>query len=328
MTAELHVIFGTGPVGCWTARALRRMGKRVRAVHRSGAKPGLLPDDVELVSADVSDSATAREAARGASVLYQALNPPYHRWHELFPGLQASALAAAQPENARYVSIENLYMYDSFRVITEESAFAPRSKKGLLRQKMAEEVMALHERGEVRATALRASDYYGPGVTGSALGELTFGRLVAGKKPQVLGSARLAHSFAYIEDVGDAAAVLGTSDVVLGRAWIAPHAPARTQGEMVEIAGRVTGTSTAPSVISPLMVRLAGLFSPEVRASREMMYQFTEPFVVDSKRIERELSLVPTPIETGMERTVKWYQEKESLRGGKAPEAIQRVPRA
>ena len=294
MSEELHVIFGTGPVGCWTAHALRRMGKRVRAVNRSGAKPRLLPDDVELVSADVSDPATAREAARGASVLYQALNPPYHRWHELFPGLQASALAAARAENARYVSIENLYMYDSSRPIAEESAVAPRSKKGLLRQKMAEEVMALHARGEVRTTALRASDYYGPGVTGSALGELTFGRLVAGKKPQVLGSARLPHSFAYIEDVGDAAAVLGTSDVVLGRAWIAPHAPARTQGEMVEVAGRVFGAAKRPSVISPLMVRLAGLFSPEVRASGEMMYQFTAPFVVDSSRIQRELTLSPT----------------------------------
>jgi nucleoside-diphosphate-sugar epimerase len=312
MPAELHVIFGTGPVGCWTAHALRRMGKRVRAVNRSGAKPRLLPDDVELVSADVSDSRTAHEAARGASVLYQALNPPYHRWHELFPGLQASALAAAQAENARYVSIENLYIYDSSQPIREDSAVAPRSKKGLLRQNMAEEVMALHARGDVRATALRASDYYGPGVTGSALGELTFGRLVAGKKPQVLGSARLPHSFAYIEDVGDAAAVLGTSDVVLGRAWIAPHAPARTQGEMVEAATRVLGTETRPSVISPLMVRLAGLFIPEVRASAEMLYQFTAPFVVDSKRIERELTLYPTPIDAGIQRTVAWYRERGS----------------
>ncbi len=286
------------------------MGKRVRAINRSGSRPRLLPDDVELVSADVSDSSTAREAARGASVLYQALNPPYHRWHELFPGLQATALAAAQAENARYVSIENLYMYDPSQPITAESAIAPRSKKGILRQRMAEEVMSLHERGEVRATALRSSDYYGPGVTSSALGEITFGRLVAKKRPQVLGSARTPHSFAYIEDVGDAAAVLGTSDIVLGRAWIAPHAPARTQGEMVEMAARVLGTDTRPSVISPVMVRLAGLFIPEVRASAEMMYEFTAPFVVDSKRTERELTLSPTPIETGIESTVAWYRER------------------
>src|SRR5918996_5522616 len=104
---ELHVIFGTGPVGCWTAQALRRLGIRVRAVNRSGERPDLMPTDADIVAADLSDTAQAREAARGASVLYQALNPPYHRWHQLFPGLQAAALAAALAENARYVSIEN-----------------------------------------------------------------------------------------------------------------------------------------------------------------------------------------------------------------------------
>src|SRR5918994_2174938 len=221
MTQELHVIFGTGPVGCWTAQALRAMGERVRAVNRSGARPQLMPDEVEIAKADAADPTQAPSAARGAAVIYQALNPPYHRWHELFPGLQSSVLAAAQAENARYVSIENLYMYDPSGPVTERSPVAPWSKKGVLRQKMAEEVMTHHEKGELRATALRASDYYGPGVVASAFGEMVFGRLVSGKKPQILGSADLPHSLAYIEDVGNAAAVLGTSDIVLGHAWIA-----------------------------------------------------------------------------------------------------------
>jgi dTDP-D-glucose 4,6-dehydratase len=33
--------------------------------------------------------------------------------------------------------------------------------------------------------------------------------------------------------------------------------------------------------------------------------------VVDSTRIQRELSLSPTPIETGIERTVTWYRERK-----------------
>ena len=94
--------------------------------------------------------------------------------------------------------------------------------------------MAAHARGEVRTTALRSSDYYGPGVLGSALGERVFGNLVAGKKVQLSGSTKMPHSFSYIEDVGLAAAALGTHDKALGQVWIAPHAPARTQGQMVE----------------------------------------------------------------------------------------------
>jgi nucleoside-diphosphate-sugar epimerase len=314
MASGVHVIFGTGPVGCWTARALRGLGQRVRAVNRSGARPDLMPADVEMVGADASNPAQTRDASKEASVVYQALNPPYHLWNDLFPGLQAGVIGAAKAANALYVSIENLYMYDSSKPIAEDSRMAPVSKKGALRQKMAEEVMTLHSRGEVRATALRSSDYYGPGVVGSALGDMTFGNLVAGKQAQIVGSARMPHSFAFIEDVGRAAAVLGTNDKAVGRVWMSPHAPARTQGEMVQEACRVLGTENRISVISPLMMRLAGLFIPDARASVEMMYEFTAPFVVDSTRIESEFNLAATPVPSGIERTVAWYRDRLARR--------------
>ena len=271
-------------------------------------RPDLMPADVKMFKADAADPTDAGAAANGASVVYQALNPPYHLWHEFFPGLQAGALAAAKAADARYVSIENLYMYDASKPMTETSPVAPASKKGALRQKKAEDVMASHARGEVRATALRSSDYYGPGVQASALGERVFGNLVAGKKAQLSGSTDMPHSFAYIEDVGLAAAALGTRDDALGRAWIAPHAPARNPGQMVEEACRVLGVEPRMSAVSPLMMRLAGLFIPAARASVEMMYEFTAPFVVDSSRIEREFSLSATPIPVAVERTVAWYR--------------------
>ena len=117
------------------------------------------------------------------------------------------------------------------------------------------------------------------------------------------------HSVSYIEDVGLAAAALGTNDNALGQAWIAPHAPARTQGQMVEEACRAFGVEPSISAVSPLMMRLAGLFIPAARASVEMMYEFTAPFVVDSSRIEREFSLSATPIPAAIERTIAWYRE-------------------
>ena len=158
MTNQPHVIFGTGPVGCWIARVLRELDIPVRAVNRSGGRPDLMPEDVELVAADASDTAEAIAVAKGAAVVYQALNPPSHQWHEYFTGLQAGALAAARNAGARYVSIENLYMYDSSKPMTEDSPIHPRSKKGQLRARMAEEVMAAHKDGDIRATALRSSD--------------------------------------------------------------------------------------------------------------------------------------------------------------------------
>lgn len=285
------------------------MGITVRAVNRSGKRPDLMPKDVEIIAADLSDPQQAIEAAQDATVLYQALNPPYAKWHDQFPVLQSSALTAAKSTGARYISIENLYMYDPAAPITENSPVQPRSSKGILRAKMAEEVMAVHQRGEVQATILRSSDFYGPGVVQSALGERVWGNLVVGKKAQLAGSADTPHSWAYIEDVGRAAAILGTHDNALGEIWITPHAPARTQKEMIEMAGQVLGRSPKYVVISSLMMRVVGVFMPDAKASVEMTYQFTEPFIVASKRFQQTFGLEATPIESGIEKTVRWYRE-------------------
>jgi nucleoside-diphosphate-sugar epimerase len=130
-----------------------------------------------------------------------------------------------------------------------------------------------------------------------------------GKKAQMAGSVVLPHSFAYIEDVGQAAAVLGTRDEALGKIWITPYAPAVTQGEMVEKACRVLGIKPQIAVASPLMMRIGGLFSPGAREMVEMMYEFMEPFVVDSSHMQRDFGLAPTSIGVGIERTVQWYKE-------------------
>ena len=309
MDHPLHVILGTGPVGCWTARSLVDRGLSVLAVNRSGRRPGLLPSEVEVTAADATDEGQLATAYL-ADVVYQAMNPPYDKWHEVFPSLQASALAAAARAGSRYVSVENLYMYNSTAVMTEDSPQRPVSKKGELRRRMAEEVAAAHARGEVEAVPLRSADYYGPGVTGSALGDRVFPPLIAGKKAQVGGSATQPHSFAYIEDVGRAAAELGVRDEAVGRVWFAPHAPAVTQGEMVAAICRELGLPPAVSVISPLMMRLAGLFVPGARETVEMLYEFTRPFVVDSSRIHGELGLAATPVDEGVRRTVAWYREQ------------------
>jgi len=310
MSMDLHVILGTGPVGCWTARALDAMGHQVKAVNRTGLRPSLMRKSIDVVALDASDPEALTRFAAGASVIYQALNPSYHQWAQYFPALQAAAIAAADATGARYISIDNLYMYDSSATMTETSPIAPRSTKGELRARMADELMEAHELGTIRAAVLRSSDYYGPGVVQSAMAERVFGNLVAGKKAQVLGSATTPHSFAYIEDVGRAAAVLGTSEEALGGIWMSPHAPARTQGEMVEKACTALGVPLRMSVVSPMMLRLAGLTSLDAREMVEMAYEFTDPFVVDSTKIQRAFALTPTPIDVAIERTARWYKER------------------
>lgn len=303
-----HVVLGTGPVGCWLARTLRQQGVMVRSLNRSGRRPALLPDDVTVSAVDVTDIDATRAAVGEAAVVYQALNPPYHRWQQEFPSLQRSALTAAADAGAVYVSIDNLYAYGHVTgPISEASAERPSSTKGNLRASMTAEVRAAHDSGRVRAAILRSSDYYGPGVTQSSFGERAVRPLTRGKRAEVLGSANQPHSYAYVEDVATAAVRLATTPKTWGQVWITPHAPAITQGAMVEVAAAEVGAPSTPKVLSPRMVKAVGLFSPTVRELVEMLYEFTGPFVVDSSHIEQTLGLQPTPLTDGLRRTVSWY---------------------
>ena len=104
-----HVIFGTGAIGIATLDALLRRGETVRMVNRSGSAPA--PEEVEVIRGDAADPRFTTDVTRGAQVIYQTLNPPYARWVDEFPALQAGVLAAAQTHGARLVSMENVYMY-------------------------------------------------------------------------------------------------------------------------------------------------------------------------------------------------------------------------
>src|SRR5215207_2676160 len=90
---KLHVVFSTGPVGLAVMDELVSKSKRVRMVNRSGRAS--VPHGVEVVGGDATDEAFAREASEGASVVYFSLNPPYNKWPELFPPLQAGVLEGA-----------------------------------------------------------------------------------------------------------------------------------------------------------------------------------------------------------------------------------------
>ena len=41
-----------------------------------------------------------------------------------------------------------------------------------------------------------------------------------------------------------------------------------------------------------------------------MLYEFTQPFVVDSSRIEGEFGLAATPVDEGVRRTVAWWASR------------------
>jgi nucleoside-diphosphate-sugar epimerase len=280
--SELHVIFGTGPLGKATARELVRLGKRVRMINRSG-KADHLPEGVEEIASDAYDAAKNIELTKGAEAVYQCAQPHYYEWAEKFPPLQRAILQAAAINKAKLVVGDNLYMYGHFEgTLREESAIMPNTKKGKVRTAMAQEVLDAHASGKIRAAIGRASDFFGPddrGLTGYAILPA-----VQRKPVNLMGRIDQPHTFSYIPDFGKLLATLGTREEALGQIWFTPSNPPLTQAEFVQLIEEELGYKVKKLVGNPLMLRFLGLFNKEIKETVEMLFEWMHPYVVDTSK--------------------------------------------
>ncbi|HQU73960.1 MAG TPA: NAD-dependent dehydratase [Calditrichia bacterium] len=308
MTPELHVIFGTGPVGMAVMAELLRKKKAVLMINRSGRIP--LPNGVDYMQMDVAYSDNAVRACKNAAVIYNCTNPPYHLWDREFPPLHSAILKAAERTGARLVIMENLYEYGPTYglPLSEENKPAPCSQKGRIRQEMTREWMSAFQEGRVQATAGRASDFFGPGVLYSALGMHVLKPLVAGNTTRVFGNPDLLHTYTYVPDIGRALVILGERSEALGRFWHIPSPETTTTREVLKLFFEAAGHKPKIKGISRLGVNAIGLFNPAVKESKEMLYQFEQPFVMNHERFEKVFGMAPTPLRKAVRETVAWFK--------------------
>jgi nucleoside-diphosphate-sugar epimerase len=312
--AELHVVFGTGPLGRATAEALCTLGKTVRMANRSGRLIDP-PSNAEIVACNAYDAAQNIAITRGATAIYQCAQPHYHEWSEEFPPLQRAILEAATVNGATLVVGDNLYMYGRFTGrLRENDHVNPHTRKGKVRAAMAQEILDAHNAGKVRAAIGRASDFFGPYDT--ALTGYAILPAVEGKPINLLGRADQPHTFTYVKDFGNLLATLGTRNEALGQVWFAPSNPPMTQMEFARLLETELGTPVKTRIGGPLIMRVLGLFDPSMAETVEMMYEWTAPFVVDTSKAERAFGLQPTPMDAAMRETLAWC--KTQVRGNGA----------
>ena len=275
-----HVILGAGPVGRSVAAALAFRGIEPAVVTRSGATVA----GAVSRTADLTDPVQAAAAVAGADVVFQCAQPEYHRWPQEFPALQARAVVAAASAGALLVVADNLYGYGPVNgPITEDAPLTATTRKGAVRAQMWRDLEAAHRDGRVRVVAARASDFFGPGVEGSAVGTRFFGPLVRGKAVGVVGNPGRLHTYTYVADFGEAMVRLSEHPQTWGRAWHVPNAETVSTQAFADRAATVAGVTTPVKLRSfaRWQMRGVGLFVPAIREMVEMLYEFTDDWVVD-----------------------------------------------
>jgi nucleoside-diphosphate-sugar epimerase len=304
------VVLGAGQVGAQLTQALLAQGHAVRQVRRSGT--GSQEGALTVQVGDLSQPAFAEEVARGAQVLFHTAVPPYHQWPAQLPGLTAGVLHGAKTSGARLVVLDNLYAYGRpSGPLTETSPMAPCSRKGVLRAEMTETFFAAHRAGLAEVTMGRASDFFGPHVTQTAVvGERFFGRLFAGKAPEYFGRVDQLHSYSYVPDVVQGLLTLGQRPEAAGQLFHLPVATAETTAALFARFGALAGHTVAPTRMPPFMLRLVGLFVPQAAETIEMTYQWEAPFVLDDANYRATFGGEATPLDQAVRATFEWARAR------------------
>ena len=307
-----HVIFGTGAIGLATLDALLRRGETVRMVNRSGS--ARVPEEVEVVGGNAADPQFTIDVTRGARVVYQTLNPPYERWVEEFPALQAGVLAAAEAQRRPVGQHgERLHVRTSGGPApdrdprlrrTHQEGKAPRPDGHRAARRPPGRPGCGRHRTRLGLLRTRAA---APSPTSATA---LFPAALAGKTATVLGDPDQPHTYTYIPDIGEGLAVLGEHPDAPGQVWHLPNDPnTHTTRQLVDLVFQQAGQPrTRLRQIKPWMIRIAALTNRTLRELPEMQYQFEEPFIVDSSKITNTLGVHATPVEQALAETLASYR--------------------
>lgn len=297
------LMIGYGPVGRATVSLLRDQSRAVRVAQRS--RPADLPADVAFMPCDVLDAASVTTAVAGARQVAVAIGFEYTGavWESVWPIAMRNLLDACAAAGARMIFLDNLYMYGpQHRPLVETMALSDAGRKPAARSRITR--MWEAER-RVKVAALRAADFYGPGVLLSHIGETGLAAIAAGKPATFVFDPDQLHDFAYVPDIGRAMVTLiDADDDAYGQAWHMPCAPTLTTRQLLAIGAAGAGAPLRLRTIPRPVLAILAPFVPFLRELREMRFQWDRPFRVDASKWNARFWSDVTPFETGVAATM------------------------
>ncbi len=280
------VILGYGPVGKAAAATLQARGTRVAVAQRS--RPADLAPGLVFIGCDVLDAQSVACLTARAPQIVVAIGFAYDgaTWLRDWPVAMHNLLDGCATSGTRMVFFDNLYMYGPQTApLTETMALSDFGRKPRARTIVTRMWEAAAAAGCVRVAALRAPDFYGPGVRLSHIGDTGFVAVAQGRPAMLIASPDTLHDFAYVPDLGRMiVTLLDAPDDAFGQAWHSPCAPARTPRQILDLGAAAIGAKARIRSVPLWTLPAMGLAVPFMREMSEMRFQWDRPYRVDASK--------------------------------------------
>jgi len=303
------VVLGYGAVGRVVVDLLLARGDAVCVAQRK--RPDDLPAGASFKSCDVLDAQSVRQAVEGASQVVLSVGFAYDSklWRKVWPATMTNVIDACAAAGVRIVFLDNLYMLGPQTAPRrEDMPLTAQGGKPAILSEVTRIWSAASVSGRVRLAALRATDFYGPGVTVSHIGATGFGAIARGRAAFLLAPPDMPHDFAYVPDIARAiVTLLDAPDDVFGQVWNMPCAPTLTPRAILQIGAAAIGIKPRIRALPRMLWPVAGLFSPFIREVADVGFTFDRPYEVDGTKFKTRFRFEVTPYEIGAPATARWF---------------------
>lgn len=307
------ILGSSGIIGKELAKTLTQYTNKIRLVSRS---PKKVNQTDELFTADLTNPEQTMKSVKGSEIVYLTVGIQYKTsiWQRQWPVIIKNVIEACKKNNSKLVFFDNVYSYGKVNGwMKEDTPQIPSSKKGEVRKHITEMLMNEVEQGNLKAQIVRAADFYGSDTPLSMVTVTVFENYLKGKKAQLFISDKQLHSYTYTPDAGRATALLGNTESAYNQVWHLPSDKNVLTGkEFVESVAEAFLVEPRYMVLNRFMISLAGLFIPEVRESKEMMYQLDSDYLFDSSKFQKAFNFNPTSYKSGIIETVEWMKGKRN----------------
>ncbi|NDV02599.1 sugar nucleotide-binding protein [Pseudoroseicyclus tamaricis] len=296
MTGTALILGPSGKIGSNASRAFEAAGWHVRHYKRG---------------TDMT------EAARGADVIVNGLNPPnYHDWDRIIPAITAQVIAAAEASGATIIHPATVYnLGDRPGTWDETTPHRPVARKGRIREEMEDAFRA----SSAQVILLRAGHFIDPERDDDIMG---IGHLRALRRGRVtaLGGTDVHQAYAYLPDWSRAAEALAARRETLPRYNDIPF-PGHSFS-VRELTARLEGLSGRPLKIFHFpwwLFRVTGPLWELAREMTEMRYLYETDHRLGATRLS---ALLPEFRATELDAVLRRCLPEGWQRAGGAPMTV------
>ncbi len=212
-------------------------------------------------------------------------------------------------QDAIEVGVRRFIFLSTSKVLGDESGEGPLDETAPMRpgdayaaSKLAAEQALPSLGGGMHTTVLRPPLVYGPGVKANFLALLS---AVSRGVPLPLGRINNRRSLIYVDNLASAIIACVDSTAAAGRIYNVADDPSVSTPDLVRALAAASGISPRLFPVPPAALEACGALV----GRKETVKRLTRSFEVDSSAIRSELGWRPPhSFETGIERTVRWYE--------------------